>query len=235
MANRNRREQHRDRMGEFLEDLKRRYPWPLAAPEVVQDWGPEWFLDNESMGHTGPLLQFVGTDTRVILELGSFVGRSTACFLRICPQAHVIAIDTWQGSPEHAADPSLKTLLPIIYEVFQKNLWEFRHRLTAIRETTLDGMAIVHSCGVVPDLIYVDADHATESVVNDILCARQLFPQARISGDDWAWDSVRDGVKIAAAELSLAIETWGTVWWLVDFDSHGAKSVNRDISRNPDR
>ena len=74
----------------------------------------------------------------------------------------------------------------------------------------------MHACGITPDLIYVDADHATKAVTKDILWARRLFPHAQIVGDDWLWDSVRAGVKIAASQLSMGVETQGTVWWLRD-------------------
>jgi hypothetical protein len=198
-----------------LRKLRSRYPWPATAPGVNPDWGPAWFSADGRSGHAAALSRFVRSGASLILELGSFVGRSTAWFLRACPGAHVIAIDTWNGSPEHHADPVSRSLLPVLYPTFQTNLWHHRHRLTAVRETTRDGMRVVHEHGLAPELVYVDADHSTAAVVNDILVAMRLFPSARIVGDDWRWDSVRDGVRIVAFEEKLRIGVVGSVWWLI--------------------
>src|SRR5262245_20931507 len=142
-------------MSDRLSELRSRYPWPDTAPGVNPDWGPAWFSADERSGHAATLSRFVCPGASLILELGSFVGRSTAWFLRTCPGAHVIAIDTWNGSPEHHVDPGSRSLLPVLYQTFQKNLWEHRHRLTAVRETTRDGMRVVHEHGIAPDLVYV--------------------------------------------------------------------------------
>jgi hypothetical protein len=196
-----------------LHELTARFPWPMHRPNVQPDWGPQWFLDDDSIGHTAALRRIARPDTRVIVELGSFAGRSTAGFLRICPQSHVIAIDTWKGSAEHHSDPTLRPLVSILFEVFQANLWEQRHRLTAMRTTTIEGMHTLHSLGVAPDMIYVDADHATEAVIEDIRTAKRLFPNAQIAGDDWNWESVRSGVIVAARELDSNVAHQGNVWW----------------------
>jgi len=199
----------------MIEQLIAMYPWPDRPPNVPRNLGPVWFHDDEATGHTRPLKGLVGPQTRVLLELGSFAGRSTACFLRICPNAHVIAVDTWLGSPEYDSLPEALAMLPRLFETFQANLWEYRQRLTAIRATTVDGMRIVSDHGVVPDAVYVDADHGTESVMQDLACIRRLFPQARIVGDDWLWPSVREAVERRAREWGATVATSGNVWWLL--------------------
>src|SRR5438552_15465820 len=105
----------------MLDNLRARYPWPATRPLVEPDLGPVWFLDDDTRGHPRFLRRFVGSHTKVLLELGSFAGRSTRSFLRMCPNAHVIAVDTWKGSPEHQHDPALQHLRPRLFETFLVN------------------------------------------------------------------------------------------------------------------
>jgi hypothetical protein len=95
------------------------------------------------------------------------------------------------------------------------NLWPYRDRLTPIRATTIEGMQIIYDHGVVPDVVYVDADHGTESVTADLECIRRLFPDAQIIGDDWFWPSVRTAVEQKSAEWDVELAVSGNVWWLL--------------------
>jgi hypothetical protein len=150
---------------------------------------------------------------RVVVELGSFLGRSTAGWLKLFPRAHVIAVDTWKGSAEHFVEPRLQGMLPRLMETFQVNLWDERHRLTAIRATTLEGLNILHNFDVSPDVIYVDADHTTDSVIAEVSRSLELFPNALVMGDDWSWPSVKLGVETVASERGLTCAVCGPLWW----------------------
>lgn len=200
-------------MREPLESLRAAYSWPSQPPNVPADFGPLWYVDSDR-GHTGVLKRIVPRETRVIMELGSFVGRSTAAFLRLFPQADVIAIDTWRGSPGFPTHEPIANLLPRMHETFLANLWPHRQRLIPIRADTLTGMRIVKEFGVVPDVVYVDADHETQAVIDDLYCILELFPTAQIVGDDWKRPSVQAGVERVAREVGLSVADCGQVWWL---------------------
>ncbi|MDB5388804.1 MAG: hypothetical protein JWM11_4450, partial [Planctomycetaceae bacterium] len=102
--------------------LQRAFPWPSCRPQVEINWGPAWFSDNEEWGHLRIFRMLVSQHAKTIVELGSFLGRSAAGWLKAFPAAHVIAIDTWGGSPEHHANEELSNLLPRLLETFQANL-----------------------------------------------------------------------------------------------------------------
>lgn len=207
-------------MNEAIQRLQKKFPWPAEAPDVEVDWGPKWFLDDEHYGHTKTLLRWAGDHVKVVLELGSFLGRSANALLRIFPNAHVLTVDNWQGSSEHLADPELRKLLPNMERTFRRNLWYKRERVTPITASTQEGMRVIHECGVIPDLIYVDASHKTEDALEDILTACRLFPTAQLVGDDWRWGSVRAAVEQASEELEEGIRVDGNLWWLEG--SHGS-------------
>jgi hypothetical protein len=167
-----------------------------------------WFC-----GQNRKVLDELVQDTSVVLELGAFLGMSTH-FL-----AHramvVITIDHWMGSAEHQG-PEWKATLPVMYETFVVNLWEHREKVIPIRATTLDGMREVHELGVVPDLVYIDASHDADSVAADFSAVLNYWPSAIIVGDDWTWDSVREGVEMVLPKASRERRfTTHTTCWLL--------------------
>lgn len=196
-----------------LVELREMFPWPENSPAFATDWGPAWFSDDEQFGHPRIFKWLARPDTQLIVELGSFVGRSVAGWLRVCPAAHVIAIDTWLGSPEHQAEPLCGEFLAHLLETFQSNLWDHRDRVTPVRMTTLEGLRLLHRLHILPQVIYVDADHSAESVAADVSCCLDLFPDAQIIGDDWTWRSVQAGVESAAIPRGAPIATCGGMWW----------------------
>lgn len=196
-----------------IERLRSAFPWPAIPPEAAPDPGPAWYSDDERRGHARLFKMLVPPSARVIVELGSYLGRSTAGWLKLFPDAHVIAVDTWSGSPEHLADSQLQGQLPRLMETFLVNLWDDRRRVTAIRALTLEGLGTLQDFRVSPDVIYVDADHATESVVADVSRSLDLFPGAIVMGDDWAWPSVRLGVDAVASGRGLIVAACGPLWW----------------------
>lgn len=167
-----------------LDELRSRYPWPDACPDVPQD-AEGWFC-----GENRNVLQRRVAGAHVVLELGAWKGMSTR-WLAEHTQGVVVTVDHWEGSSEHQDRPELRRL----YETFVRNCWDaHRDRLIPMRTTTIDGMREVAQLGIEPDVIYVDASHEADLVAVDLRTAFALFPRAHIVGDDWTWASVRDGV-----------------------------------------
>jgi hypothetical protein len=194
-----------------LAELRGVYDFPAAEPKVPCLQGPTWFGDR----HVPSLSRVVDPKMRIIVELGSFLGRSTRALAdMIGPDGTVIAVDTFKGSSEHVNDPSVQRVLPVLYETFLRNCWGYRDRIIPVREDTISGLHAIDSCGVVPDLIYVDAAHDTESVMHDIIDSHTLFPSARICGDDWAWESVRSAVQRVCQQYTWTIGNNEAIWWI---------------------
>lgn len=168
-----------------LSNLRKMYPWPKVRPEhsegVVNEdgWAIGWPLPENIIGSN------LSGETRLIVELGTWLGNSARFMLKHAPNATIICIDHWRGSPEHNGYKSTLKCLPTLYEDFLSICWEERDRLIPMRETTLAGMWIVSELGLVPDVVYIDAAHDYESVLADIKTADSLFPKATIIGDDY--------------------------------------------------
>lgn len=113
---------------------------------------------------------------------------------------------------EHRLDEEYKTLLPALYETFLVNVWDYRERVVPLRSTTLSGLKLLHRLDVVPDFIYVDAAHDYESVKQDVLTAKKLFPEATLAGDDFNWQDVKRAVLDCGFSDRLCHN--GRCWWV---------------------
>lgn len=187
------------------------YPWPERKPEP-----PPFPLRNWLFPGTQEVLsQCVNRATRLIVEVGSWTGRSTRFLAGLAPRATIVAIDHWLGSPEHADDPELAPALPHLYETFLSECWNYRDQIIPVRLKSTEGMQRVAEAGLEPDVVYIDADHRYESVVEDLSAALDLFPRAEIVGDDFNWDDVRRAVQDVAKERGLQLRNAGPGWRIV--------------------
>lgn len=187
------------------------HAWPSEKPDVPPFPQPDWLFP----GTRELLSRSVSQSTRVIVELGSWTGRSTRFLANLAPQATVIAIDHWEGSPEHKEDPKLAQLLPRLYETFLSECWSYRDQIIPVRARSVEGLHRVAEAGLEPELVYIDADHGFDSVLNDLTTSLDLFPKALIVGDDWTWDSVRKAVETVAKNRGLQYEAFGSGWRII--------------------
>lgn len=191
-----------------LDRLRLAHPFPPSPPEVPASehgwFGPE---------HVELLSPCVGPKTQVILELGSWMGKSTRWLANQAPQATVIAVDHWQGSPEHVNDENYRKLIPTLYDTFIKGCWPLKDRIIALKMDTVQGMWTVLGHEVMPDVIYLDASHEYEDVRRDLEILFNLFPKALLAGDDLLWPGVERAVREKMRERRLKIGRKHNVWW----------------------
>lgn len=103
-----------------------------------------------------------------ILEIGSFEGRSTVWFLQTFPDATVVSVDTFEGSPEHSAMD-----LTALYDRFCQNTEPYKDRLE-VRKGHSHSMLY----GLEPqsfDVIYVDGSHEEDDTLMDLLLSYGLL------------------------------------------------------------
>jgi hypothetical protein len=193
-------------------DFFKDYKYPLEFPQVPKDdhgWFPKW---NEEL-----LVPNV-TDKKLVVELGSWLGKSTRKWLTNS-NANVICIDTWQGSVEHTERrKDVIGKLPTLKDTFLNNQEEWRERVFPVQMNTVQGMAELYKYQIYPDFIYIDASHQYEDVYTDLAMAYNYFPNAFICGDDWGWHNktqgkrktVQEAVKIfcKANKLNFANNHW---------------------------
>ena len=171
-------------------ELRTRNPWPDEPPRDKQDW--HGFLD----GSTVRMLEetIAAGPCELIVELGSWCGRSARWFMQHT-EARLVCIDHWEGNPGYPGAPELKSRLPHVRDQFLTNLWPWRERVTAVCMPSVAGLWEVAFCGLVPDMVYVDAGHDFASVTSDLRTVAGLFPSTRLVGDDWQRPEVRRGVS----------------------------------------
>jgi len=197
--------------------LRAAHPYPEQKPAVApHDHG--WLAEDTASA----LARHLSAKTRLVVELGAWLGRSARFITQCAPNATVIAVDHWQGSKEQQEHPEWKQMLPTLYETFLVNCWEEREQIIPLRMTTLEALHLLAHENIAPDLIYIDAAHDFESVIEDIRTARQLFPKALLVGDDWAAEGVQRAVETAAKEEGLEplLGFNQTAWWLKPKSNH---------------
>ncbi|BAH74390.1 class I SAM-dependent methyltransferase [Solidesulfovibrio magneticus] len=132
----------------------------------------EGFLDPIE-GYALLLLAEHGPGQGSIVEIGSFAGRSTsylACGSKRARREKVVAVDHFEGSPEHRRDGAFETsLLPkggSLYETFRENL----------RKAGLDDWVHIMRAGSREAvkgwnrpirLLFIDGDHSFEASQHD--------------------------------------------------------------------
>jgi predicted O-methyltransferase YrrM len=151
-------------------------------------------------------------EVKLVVEVGSWTGRSTRYIADAAPGAAVIAIDHWKGSPEHEQDPELAPALPNLYDTFLAECWAYRDRIVPLRAASVAGLLRVRELNLRPDIVYIDGDHRYEAVVADLTTTLDLFPEATIVGDDWDWEGVRAAVETVGRQRSLQVDVLGTAW-----------------------
>ncbi len=184
-----------------LSELRKAHPWPNDRPNVKPEPKMGWFSpDTQKM-----VRRHITDEMKLIVELGSFLGRSARAMLDWSPASHVICIDHFKGSSEHhqrgRTDVARFLRNDLMWLTFVYNMWEHRDRCTPMRADTVEGMQSVAKCGLVPDLVYVDASHETPAVLADCRTACTLWPGIRLVGDDYNRGSVRGAVKQFSKEI----------------------------------
>lgn len=137
-------------------------------PEPYASIIPLPFDDHGWFGNQPQLEAIFRDDIKVVIEIGSWLGKSTRYFAeKVGPQGKVYAIDTWLGSDqekEHQVDPRLKNL----YQLFLSNTVHsgFTNVIVPFRMKSQEAASALNVKG---DLIYIDGAHDYKSVYEDIL------------------------------------------------------------------
>lgn len=191
-----------------IAQLRAAAPWPQTRPTVQPRMQDGWLREPVQRALAAHLSQ----ETQLVVELGSWLGLSTRFISDCAPNATVIAVDHWLGSEEHHTRPEYKALLPELFETFLVNCWSYQERILPLRMDGGDGLRLLAQHGLLPDLIYVDADHSYAAVRRDFELILDLFPHAVVVGDDWDWPGVSAAVTDVADARKLQVDTDGLAW-----------------------
>jgi hypothetical protein len=136
-------------------------------------------------------------DNPIIVELGSYMGESSVIFAEEFPEGKIICIDSWEGGFDESDSASHADYIDVEKQ-FDFRLEKFKN-IEKIKGYSTD-------FNIECDLVYIDACHKYECVVNDI---KHWLPLTKkvISGHDYNTDEfIRvhphiAGVKVAINEI----------------------------------
>jgi len=201
-----------------IDALRSRFPWPAQRPGVP---AVPWVMDYGGRDLIRRLIS--RRHPRVIVEIGAFVGGSVRQWLEVSPDVTVVAIDPW---PQKKGPDSFSDSHPVgrlharqlrepdgVYHAFLATMWDHRDRVIPVRGRGCEMLPVLHSLGLRPDLIFIDAD---KSGVEIAVCD-DLFPEAVVCGDDWLWcdgrcypsrQPVADSARRRGRVLKCVSNTW---------------------------
>ena len=166
-----------------------------GKPKKGPNWGGGDPIFAELIERVGPSL---------IIEVGSFYGDSTITMAKLA-KCEVVAVDTWLGtmdgmSPDHPDHRWIERRngFPTLYKTFLANVKVagVEQYVTPFPQTSVNAARIMAKRGVKADLIYIDAAHETEDVLQDLqLYSVLLSPQGVMFGDDYNHSQVRAAVQ----------------------------------------
>lgn len=197
------------------------FPWPAVRPSthpLVHGWTTEeqqWEV----------LMARLQSDS-IVVEVGAWTGKTSLYLLGLWPRMRLIAVDVWTENVSQLSGhwPAWKSEGKLTDKdtpksLYLANLWEYRERVIAIQADSVAGMIVVNSCGIAPDLVYIDADHGEKAVYRDVSTAAMLFPGSLICGHDYLTSTGSDdhgvarSVKRCAIEYHKNVQHQGKVWW----------------------
>lgn len=165
------------------------------------EFAPGWMSDSELavIEHMAKTLnrmrpENIWDDSRKIVEIGSFLGRSTQAWSKFAPDCKIICVDPLEGNLEHVsktwADPTtmhgnwqdLDRNTPI-HNIFIENTKNLKN-VHLIREysSALRRLNINHPA----DIIFIDGDHTLGGLKNDFMWAlKNIKHNGIICGHDY--------------------------------------------------
>lgn len=147
-------------------------------------------------------------DASVIVEIGSFHGRSTRA-LADNTKGKVYCIDPWPGVMPNTFGNVAIASGNYAFRQFQKNLAD--HLATGrvvVHRGTVDDIVLIDN----PDFVFIDGNHLLEPFRKDLEWADKAVISGIISGHDYGnadWPAVKQLVDEKYPEIGRT----GFIWW----------------------
>lgn len=163
------------------------------------------------------------TKPKVILEVGSWKGASTAHLAKVSEKfgSHIYCVDPWlwlrQEDDENGSGRDLLGT-PLIYNQFIRNFvgTGAASRIHPLRNTSMAMANIFNARDVRAELIYIDGPHEYDEAYMDVKhYSRLLAPGGIIFGDDWPLRGVFAAVVRYSTENNLGVETVDGQFWIL--------------------
>lgn len=216
--------------------LKKHHPWPdtkgAKAHNFTLGGGGRDLIEREltliskNKGKDAPLF---------MLEIGCFLCASTRRWLTAFPNLHCVGVDPWPDSlmdqvKKYVGRPLLNKLYPdkadqadFVTDIQSQgpmvtalaNMRGLEDRFIPVKGYAPEALTGIAATGFTPDLVYIDGAKQSD----DLLACYSLWPDCKISGDDWHWGRtygypMRKIVKQFAKQHGFGIEANWATWVL---------------------
>lgn len=156
---------------------------------------------------------------RTIIEVGSWKGRSTKALAATTPGT-VYAVDHWLGSKSERGDIHAEASGggDVVFKAFQENLsGEIASgKVVVVRMDSKDAAKELSRRGIIPDMVFIDAEHSYEATRREIETWRpMLLKGGLLSGHDYQpeWAGVVRAVDelVPGRKVVLGNKIWSSV------------------------
>ena len=146
-----------------------------------------------------------------ILEIGSYVGASAACFGASKANGHagaIYCIDTWQNDAMTEGNRDT-------YSEFMKNTKAFEEWIVPIRGYSTEVLARVKEHTQALDVLFIDGDHSYEGVKADWDAYKDFLSAGSIViFHDWGWaEGVKQVIEQDVKPVVSDFESLPNMWW----------------------
>jgi len=156
-----------------------------------------------------------------VIEIGSWKGRSTRALAENVGST-VYAVDSFIG-----CDPNISPLFYDVYhtdfteprdfgpeyirEVFLDNMKGLEDKFVCVFADSIAGAKILRERKVLAEMIFIDASHDYDSIVQDIKVWMEfLVPGGLMSGHDISYDGMKEGISEFEPNYQTGV---GGLWW----------------------
>ncbi len=213
-----------------FDKLHRATEWPDV--DGVQPW--DYTLGGRGRDLVDSVIHEVKAG--LLLEIGCFLCASTRRWLTVHPDLKVIGVDPWDddlirqvgryiGRPNLTRKyPERATQMQMLADISNNkpfptamaNVAEFKDRFIPYRGWSPKALHQLKDAGIEPDVIYIDCDKKPD----ELEVSHQLWPNARITGDDWHWSRtkgypMRQVVYAFAEKHGFEVEAKDATWILL--------------------
>ena len=132
-------------------------------------------------------------ENTIMAEIGSYAGESIELFFKFGKVKQIFAIDPWQGGYNYATSPAVSDFV-LVEDAFDEKIKG--KNVVKLKMTMKEAFDLLPEL----DVIYIDANHAYDYVLEDIKLSLQKIKKGGIiSGHDY--NSVAPGVVQAVNEM----------------------------------
>ncbi|KAM3577504.1 hypothetical protein VYU27_000667 [Nannochloropsis oceanica] len=206
------------RLADLTENLMRkdaRVGYPSAEPEVEpESFG--WLFSAQQI-----LLDHVlGDETRVVVQLGAYLGKTTLFIAEHAPRALIFVVDPWDNAVLKT-EPSLNKNFANIdlfdrvpfYQTFLRNTWHLAARrrpdegdrlvgVVPLRMGFDEGLALLKAdLSLRPDVLYWEGFPDEAGLLQTLGTVKEAFPGVVVVGDGYNYPEVQAGLTRASKDL----------------------------------